>query len=346
MPNPTEPTTETGSSAGHSFAGGVPPAARPVALVMGGSRGLGLLIARELLERDYRVVLVSRARADLEAGREQLMTLRPDARVDVRACDVSQRDRVGDLVAEVESSIGPIEVLMTVAGIIQVGPAESMTFEHFDASLGTMLHGPINVTLPVVRAMRERGHGRIGTVTSVGGEVTPPHLWPYAVAKSGAVAFSEGLAAELGGTGVSATTVVPGLMRTGSHERALFTGQAGKEFAWFGPAASLPGLTMSADRAARRIVDAVLAGDVRCELTPLTVVATRFRGLLPGLTTRMMGLTSRLLPSASGPAETIEGREAQRRLGPSGSSVVHALTTLGRRAAERNNERRPGTYAP
>ncbi|QFG67731.1 SDR family NAD(P)-dependent oxidoreductase [Ornithinimicrobium pratense] len=320
----------------------IPAAPRPVALVMGASRGLGLLIARELVEREHRVVICSRTLADLQTARNQLLARRPDAQVDVRACDVSDRAAVQELVQEVESGVGPIEVLITVAGVIQVGPAESMTFDHFDASLGTMLHGPVNVTLPVVRRMRERGHGRIGTITSIGGEVTPPHLWPYAVAKSGAVAFSEGLSAELSGTGVTATTVVPGLMRTGSHERAHFTGQAAKEFAWFGPAASIPGLTMSADRAARKIVDAVLAGETRCELTPLTVVATRFRGLLPGVTTKMMGLTTRLLPSASGPGETIEGRDAQRRLG---SSVVNALTTLGRRAAERNNERRPTTQA-
>ncbi|WP_131103608.1 SDR family NAD(P)-dependent oxidoreductase [Ornithinimicrobium sufpigmenti] len=322
MPTPTDPPT-------------VP---RPVALVMGASRGLGLLIARELLERDHRVVICSRTPPDLEVARDQLLARQPGGQVDVRACDVSDRAAVQDLVHEVESTVGPIEVLITVAGIIQVGPAETMTFEHFDASLGIMLHGPINVTLPVVRRMRERGHGRIGTITSIGGEVTPPHLWPYAVAKSGAVAFSEGLSAELSGTGVTATTVVPGLMRTGSHERAHFTGQAHKEYAWFGPAASLPLLTMSADRAARTIVEAVLAGETRCELTPLTRVATRFRGLLPGVTTRMMGLTTRLLPSASGPGETIEGRAAQRRLD---SRVVDVLTTLGSRAAQRNNARGP-----
>lgn len=320
----------------------VPATHRPVALVMGASRGLGLLIARELVARDHRVVICSRTLSDLEAARDQLVAHRADAEVEVRACDIADRGAVQTLVQEVESGVGPIEVLVTVAGVIQVGPAEAMTFDHFDSSLGIMLHGPINVTLPVVQRMRERGHGRIGTITSVGGEVTPPHLWPYAVAKSGAVAFSEGLSAELSGTGVTATTVVPGLMRTGSHERAHFTGQAAKEFAWFGPAASVPGLTMSADRAARKIVDAVLAGDTRCELTPLTVVATRFRGLLPGVTTRMMGLTTRLLPSASGPGETIEGRDAQRRLD---SSVVRALTTLGGRAAERNNQRRPTTQA-
>lgn len=338
MPTSADPPTSPVAARLGPF----PVTSRPVALVMGASRGLGLLIARELLERDHRVVICSRTRSDLEAARDQLVALRPDAGVETRVCDVSDRAAVQGLVEDVESGVGPIEVLITVAGVIQVGPAAAMTFDHFDASLGIMLHGPINITLPVVERMRGRGHGRIGTITSIGGEVTPPHLWPYAVAKSGAVAFSEGLSAELSGSGVTATTVVPGLMRTGSHERAHFTGQAAKEFAWFGPAASIPGLTMSADRAARKIVDAVLAGDTRCELTPLTMVATRFRGLLPGVTTKMMGLTSRLLPSASGPGETIEGRDAQRRLD---SSVVHALTTLGRRAAERNNERRPTTQA-
>lgn len=313
--------------------------ARPVALVMGASRGLGLLIAHELVERHHRVVICSRTAADLEAAREQLVARHPGAEVDVRVCDVADRAAVQALVADVEATVGPIEVLITVAGVIQVGPAEAMTFEHFDAALGIMLHGPINITLPVVEAMRGRGHGRIGTITSIGGEVTPPHLWPYAVAKKGAVGFSEGLAAELAGTGVTATTVVPGLMRTGSHERAQFTGQAEKEYAWFGPAASLPLLSMDARRAAAKIVDAVLAGDVRCELTPLTVVATRFRGLLPGVTTHLMGLTSRMLPSAGGPGATIEGREARTRLGGTARGVVDALTTLGSRAAERNNER-------
>lgn len=316
-----------------------PQVSAPVALVMGASRGLGLLIAHQLAGRGHRVVISSRSRESLEEARAQILAIHQGAEVHVHACDIRDRQAVQDLVGDVEAKAGPIEVLITVAGVIQVGPAEAMTFEHFDQSLGTMLHGPINVTLPVLEAMRGRGHGRIGTVTSVGGEVTPPHLWPYAVAKKGAVAFSEGLAAELAGTGITSTTIVPGLMRTGSHERAQFTGQAEKEYAWFGPAASLPLLSMDAERAAEKIVDAVLAGDVRCELTPLTVVATRFRGLMPGVTTRMMGLTSRLLPSASGPGRTVEGRVARKGLSGPAAKVVDALTMLGSRAAQRNNER-------
>lgn len=337
MSNHADPSTlPTGDGPGPVHTG------RPVALVMGASRGLGLLIARELLERDHRVVVCSRTRSDLESARAQLLEQVPGGQVEVRACDVSDRSAVLELVEEVESGVGPIEVLVTVAGVIQVGPAESMTFEHYDEALGIMLHGPINITLPVVRAMRKRGRGRIGTITSVGGEVTPPHLLPYAVAKSGAVAFSEGLSAELAGTGVTSTTVVPGLMRTGSHERAHFTGQAHQEYAWFAPSASLPLLTMSADRAARKIVEAVLSGDARLELTTLTRVGVRFRGLLPGTTTRLMGLGARLLPSAPSPAdvtapgEVVEGREASRRLD---SRIVDGLTTLGSKAARRNNER-------
>lgn len=337
----TSPATSSSSPAS-----GDPGAYHPLALVMGASRGLGLLIAHELAGKGLRVVICSRTEEDLQAARAQILEVHRGAEVDVRVCDVRDREAVGALVEDVESTLGPIEVLVTVAGVIQVGPAEAMTFEHFDEALGTMLHGPINTTLPVLERMRSRGRGRIGTITSVGGEVTPPHLWPYAVAKKGAVAFSEGLSAELAGTDITATTVVPGLMRTGSHERAQFTGRAEQEYAWFGPAASLPLLSMSADRAAARIVDAVLAGEARCELTPLTRVATRLRGLLPGTTTHLMGITTRLLPSAAGPGETIEGHRAKRRLDGAAASVVGALTTLGSAAARRNNERGPGAGPP
>lgn len=313
-----------------------PTSSAPLALVLGSSRGLGLLVAHELAGRGHAVVLTSRTLADLEGARAQILELHPGAEVHVREVDVRDREAVVAMVDDIESTVGPIEVLITVAGVIQVGPAAAMTFEHFDSAIGTMLEGPVNVTLPVLERMRRRGRGRIGTVTSIGGEVTPPHLWPYAVAKAGAVAFSEGLAAELAGTGITSTTIVPGLMRTGSHTAAQFTGQAEKEYAWFGPAASLPLLSMDAERAAAKMVDAVLAGHVRCELTPLTVVGVRFRGLLPGLTTRLMGVASRVLPGADGPGETISGTEARQRLS---SPVVNTLTTLGDRAARRNNER-------
>lgn len=316
--------------------GAAPPSsALPLALVLGGSRGLGLLIARELLTRDHRVVIAARDTDELERARRQLENLGP---VGVRTCDVRDRQGLRDLVDELEEQVGPIEVLVTVAGVIAVAPLESLTVEHFDEAVDTMLWGPVQAALTVLPAMRGRGRGRIATITSIGGMVSPPHLLPYATAKFGAVGFSDGLAAALMGSGVTATTVVPGLMRTGSQERASFGGKADQEYAWFATAASLPLLSVDAERAARRIVDAVLAGRPLVVLTPLAWVGIRVRGLAPGTTTRLMGLANRLLPRgpAHGGHQLVEGSSARARLA---SRTVEALTVLGRRAADRNNER-------
>lgn len=305
----------------------------PVALVAGGSRGLGLLICRDLLARGYVVVACAR---DGEELADAEATLAAPGRFWTRTCDVGDADAVAALVDDVVARHGHVDVAITVAGIIQTGPAESMTLDHFRDAVDTMLWGPIHVAWSVLPGMRDRGRGHIGTVTSVGGMVSPPHLLPYATAKFGAVGFSDGLAASLAGTGVTATTIVPGLMRTGSHERAFFTGDAEEEYAWFAPAASMPLLSMDAERAAARIVRAVLHGKPMITLTPLTTVGVRVRGVMPGTTTRVMGLVNRVLPEGDDPT-AVQGRVAERRLD---SRVVRFLTTLGTRAARRYNERR------
>ena len=79
----------------------------------------------------------------------------------------------------------------------------------------------------------ERGSGRIANITSIGGKVAIPHLVPYACAKFAAVGFSEGIRAELAKDRIKVTTVVPGLMRTGSHANAIFKGDHRKEYGWF-----------------------------------------------------------------------------------------------------------------
>jgi NAD(P)-dependent dehydrogenase (short-subunit alcohol dehydrogenase family) len=308
---------------------------QPVAVVLGASRGLGFLVAKELLTRGHRVVIAARDEQELEAAARSLAE---HGAVTAERCDVRDRHDVGELVGRVEHAVGPIEVLVTVAGIIQAAPLESLVVQEFEDAMETMAWGPIHAALTVLPHMRRRGHGRIGTVTSIGGMVSPPHLLPYATAKFAAVGFSDGLAAALSGTGVTATTIVPGLMRTGGHLHARFGGDPASEYAWFAPAASLPLLSMDADRAARRIVDAVLAGRPMVVLTPLAWLGIRVRGLAPGTTTRVMGLMGRLLPDAPDEgdrpgARTVAGNEARRWLG---SPVVDRLTTLGDRAARRN----------
>src|SRR3989440_98200 len=149
-----------------------------------------------------------------------------------------------------------------------VAPLAAMTLDDFPAAHAVMFWGTLSPTLAALPHLLKRGHGRIINITSIGGKISAPHLLPYNCAKFAAVGLSEGLRAELTGTGVTVTTVVPGLMRTGSHLRAYFKGERRKEFAWFAVAASLPGLSMDAERAAARIVAAGVAGRVELILTP------------------------------------------------------------------------------
>jgi NAD(P)-dependent dehydrogenase (short-subunit alcohol dehydrogenase family) len=318
------------------------PQAARTAVVMGASRGLGLLVSEELLQRGFTVYGCARDEDELEGAARILAAAVPGGRFVPRICDVRYHDEVTAVVEEVVDDHGGLDVAIHVAGVIQVGHADKVTLGHYHEAVDTMLFGPVHLALASVPHMRDAGHGRIGIVSSVGGLVAVPRLVPYSVAKFGAVGLAEGLYAELSGTGVTVTTVTPGLMRTGGHTHARFVDDAVSDYAWFAPLASLPGLSISAERAARRIVTGVLAGRPTVELTPLTIVGRRVHGLAPATTVRAMGLASRLLPGPRGTApdpvasstDAVEGG-AVRPLQP---RLVKVLSTLGDRASRRNNE--------
>lgn len=314
----------------------------PVALVAGASRGLGLLVARELSRRGHRVAICARdaeelahAERDLAAHGGPVAAAANGVRSYV--CDVSDEAAVGRLVADVETDLGPIEVLVVVAGVIQVAPLTALSKDHFRESIDIMTWGPIHLSLAVLPGMRARGSGRIGIVSSIGGVVSPPHLLPYATAKFAATGFAEGLATALHGTGVSATAIIPGLMRTGSPERATFAGEPGKEFTWFSIAASLPLLSKDAEASAEQMVDDVLAGRATSLVGWMPKVATRLKGLAPALVIRTMGVANRLLPSKGSTDSTLREGRAVRAAHP--SRLRDAVTTLGLRAASRFGER-------
>jgi len=315
------------------------PGLAPVALVAGASRGLGLLTARELHHRGYIPVLGARSETELRAATDQLA--RDGISAHAKVMDVGDVEQVEAVVAGVEREIGPIEVLLCVAGVIQVGPLTALDRADFVQAVDVMLWGPINTALAVLPAMRRRGHGRIGIVSSVGGLISAPHLLPYSTAKHGAVGFSRGLRSELAGTGISVTTVAPGLMRTGSHLRAQFRGDLRREYAWFATAATMPVLSMDAARAARRIVNGVLKGRPVVVTTPLAHVAPRVDALAPRLGAGVLSLTARLLPTwpaDSADRPRAEGWQVEEQLAPGPRTLLRRLTTLGRRAAVRTNE--------
>jgi NAD(P)-dependent dehydrogenase (short-subunit alcohol dehydrogenase family) len=302
-----------------------------VALITGGSRGLGLLIGRELAARGYRLAICARNADELASAQSDLAAR--GAEVLTVPCDVADRGQVDEMVRSVINRFGRLDILVNNAGIIQVGPLAAITVEDFADAHGVMFWGTLYPTLAALPHLREHGRGRIINITSIGGKISAPHLLPYNCAKFAAVGLSEGLGAELTGTGVTVTTVVPGLMRTGSHLRASFKSQRHKEFAWFALAANLPVLSMDAERAARRIVDAGISGKAELILTPVGKLGVRVHGLFPGTTVRVLGAVNRLLPKSVGPIEpAVTGLAASAELH---STLVQAATTLGRSAARR-----------
>src|SRR5437763_6845434 len=112
---------------------------------------------------------------------------------------------------------GRLDVVVNNAGIIEVGPQGTMSLADCQTVMGVNFWGAVHVTLAALPHLRRSSSGQILNITSIGGVVPIPHLLPYTCAKFAMVGLSEGLATELGGTGVRVTTIVPGLMRTGSY---------------------------------------------------------------------------------------------------------------------------------
>ena len=163
-----------------------------------------------------------------ELGRAAVQLRAAGAEVTAVACDVTDEDAPSRLVEAALERYGRLDIVISNAGIIQVGPVQAASAEHFKTALDTMALAPVRLALAALPVMRGQRHGRIVTIASIGGKLGVPHLLPYSTAKFAAVGFSEGLRAELGRGPVTVTTVVPGLMRTGSHLQARFTGQAGE----------------------------------------------------------------------------------------------------------------------
>jgi NAD(P)-dependent dehydrogenase (short-subunit alcohol dehydrogenase family) len=300
-------------------------------LITGGSRGLGLVLAREFAREGARVAIcardpdeLGRAEADLKERGAHIMAVR---------CDVTVQESVRQAVESVMDDFGPVDILVNNAGVIQVGPFEEMTVDDFENALRTHFWGPLYTTLAVLPSMRERKMGRIVNISSIGGKISVPHLLPYGASKFALTGLSEGLRAELTKDGILVTTVLPGLMRTGSPINALFKGHHRAEYALFSISDSIPLLSVSAELAARQIVVACRYGDAELIISWPAKLAARFHGLFPGLAIDILGLADRLLPGQGGAgAMNVRGADSTSSLSPS------LLTTLSDRAAVRNNE--------
>jgi len=302
-----------------------------VVFITGGSRGLGLAMAEEFARRGAKIAICARDSEELVRAR-QCIERETGGTVMTFVCDVSDRSQVESTVQEVQNHFGAIDVLVNNAGIISVGPVENQTLGDFEEAMKVNFWSQVYATLAVLPEMRRRSEARIVNITSIGGKVSVPHLLPYSCSKFAAVAFSEGLRAELGNTGIKVVTVAPGLMRTGSHINADFKGKHSQEFTWFSLSGTNPMTSISVSRAAKQIADATVTGRAELIITWQAELLARIHGIAPGLTTELLGLVSRTLPSPGESDEKRKGRDSENVVTKS------PLTALGQMAAKRYNQ--------
>lgn len=303
-----------------------------VAIVTGGSRGLGLAIANELAELGARLALVARDKAELEAAAARLRASGVD--VAVFPVDIARPENIPVLISDVLAHFGAIDILVNDAGLIKVAPLENLTHTDFEEAMNLMFWAPVNLTLAVLPHMQQSGGGHIVNITSVGGRVSIPHLLPYCCAKFGLVGFSTGLASELDLEKVHVLTVVPGLMRTGSYLHATFKGAAEQEFAWFSLLANLPGVSIAVEDAAREIRQSLLRREATCTISFPAKVLIQSEALLPEATRNLMQQANRfILPGPGG-----KGAATGRAINPRFGALFQTLTSLGRMAARSYNQ--------
>ena len=303
-----------------------------VVLITGGSRGLGLLMAREFGRLGARVILAARDEAELQRAQHDLRT--QDISATILVADIATESQAQRVVADAVERHGRLDVLVNNAGVITVGPVDHMTVADFEEAMATHFWGPLHTMFAAIPHMRRSGGGRIVNISSIGGRIGLPHLAPYCASKFALTGVSMAMRAELARDNILVTTVCPGLMRTGSPFNAWFKGRYREEFAWFAIADSLPVISIDGRRAATKIVNAARHGDCELVVTWPARVAIAAAALAPHTFAHAMQLVNRALPAPTGMLgnESHSGWHSRSRWAPS------LLTRSTERSAAANNE--------
>jgi NAD(P)-dependent dehydrogenase (short-subunit alcohol dehydrogenase family) len=278
-----------------------------VVLVTGGSRGLGLLLAREFGRRGCKIAICARDAEELERARLGLE--RRGHEVYAASCDVGDPIAVEHLIGGVLERFGRLDILVNNAGIIQVGPLDSMSLEDFHRAMDVNFWGTVHATLAALDALRNQPGGRVVNICSIGGKVAVPHLLPYDCAKSAVIGFSDGLRAELAKDAISVTTVIPGLMRTGSSASAQFKGdEPSVEYRWFRGVSQSHATTLDGRLAARVIADAAQRRQPEIIVGWQARLLATVQAMMPSTLSRVLATANRYLPRGRGTADGQTGR--------------------------------------
>ena len=303
-----------------------------VVLITGASRGLGLVMARQLADEGALLSICARDTEELEDARQQLKE--QGAHVLAIPADVTDPAAAERVINQTISYYGKLDVLINNAGEIIVGPLKSQTLESFDQLMQLYFYGPLRFIDAALPALRQT-QGRILNISSIGGKISVPHLLSYSAGKFALTGLSEGLYAALKRDGIRVTTACPGLMRTGSPPNVNVVGNYEEEYKWFKISDSLPILSMHAEKAAKKLLNACRRGDPEYILTLPAKLAVLMHGISPSFVIRMNELVNRyLLPAPIENTTPIKGHETHFDYSRS------PLTRPTDKAAVRNNELR------
>ena len=179
-----------------------------VALVTGGSRGIGAAIALQLKEAGYTVA------ATYAGNDEKAAAFTAETGIKTYKWDVADYEACKTGIAQIEADLGPVEVLINNAGITRDAPFHKMTPEHWHDVINTNLTGVFNMTHNVWAGMRERKFGRIVIISSINGQKGQFAQVNYAASKSGDLGIVKSLAQEGARFGITANAVCPGYIAT------------------------------------------------------------------------------------------------------------------------------------
>ncbi|WP_405513219.1 SDR family NAD(P)-dependent oxidoreductase [Spirosoma sp. KNUC1025] len=169
-------------------------------IITGGSRGLGLELARLLAQEGANLGICARDEEELNQAKAELQQY--GVAIYTQVCDITDKNQVEHFVENVRQAIGPVDVLINNAGVIIVTPYEHATEDDFQEAMNTHFWASFHMINAVLPQMLARDHsassrGRIVNIASIGGKVSVPHLLPYSASKFALVGYSEGLRAEL-----------------------------------------------------------------------------------------------------------------------------------------------------
>jgi acetoacetyl-CoA reductase len=179
-----------------------------VALVSGGTRGIGAAISEGLLKAGYRVA------ATYFGNNAAAEAFRAKTRASVYRWDASDFEACAAGIRQVEADLGPIEILVNNAGIVRDSTLHKMTKAQWDAVMATDLDALFNMCRPVIEGMRTRKFGRIINISSINGQKGQFGQTNYSAAKAGDIGFTRALALESARSGITVNAICPGYIRT------------------------------------------------------------------------------------------------------------------------------------